>query len=177
MNIIKEENLYKGFLKLDKLTIKLPNGEIIKREIIRKKCSVSIIALTDDNEIYFVKQPRAGSGRLESIELPAGLIEKDEEPEISAKRELAEETGCVADNFTMIQKFISDPACCDNHSYVFLAEHAKKVKELQLDDDEFLEPIKIPVKKVFEMLEDGTIDDSASVIALLKLKNLKKFEN
>ena len=92
-------------------------------------------------------------------------------------QELAEETGCVADNFTMIQKFISDPACCDNHSYVFLAEHAKKVKELQLDDDEFLEPIKIPVKKVFEMLEDGTIDDSASVIALLKLKNLKKFEN
>ena len=48
-------------------------------------------------------------------------------------------------------------------------------EDLVLDDDEFLEPIKIPVKKVFEMLEDGTIDDSASVIALLKLKNLKKF--
>ena len=118
MDILSEENLYKGFLKLDKLTIKLPNGETIVRELIRKKDTVSIIALTDDNEIYFVKQPRAGSGKLDSIELPAGLIEPGENPEESAKRELAEETGCVAENFKMIQEFVSDPACCDNKSYI-----------------------------------------------------------
>ena len=173
MDILSEENLYKGFLKLDKLTIKLPNGEIIVRELIRKKDTVSIIALTDDNEIYFVKQPRAGSGKLDSIELPAGLIEPGENPEESAKRELAEETGCIAENFKMIQEFVSDPACCDNKSYIYLAEHAQKVKELNLDDDEYLEPIKLPINKVFEMLDSGEINDSASIISLLKLKTLK----
>ena len=47
------------------------------------------------------------------------------------------------------------------------------LKELNLDDDEYLEPIKLPINKVFEMLDSGEINDSASVISLLKLKTLK----
>lgn len=171
MKVLKEENLYSGFLKLDKLLVELPTGEKISREIIKKKDTVSIIAINDKNEVYFTKQPRVGAQKLESIELPAGLIEDGEIPEEAAARELEEETGCIATEYINLQKFISDPACCQNCSYIFLAKHAKKVKELKLDDDEYLESFTIPIDIVFKMVRNGEINDSASLIALLKLRD------
>lgn len=177
MKVLKEENLYSGFLKLDKLLVELPNGGKISREIIKKKNTVSIIAINDENEVYFTKQPRVGANKLESIELPAGLIEDGESPEEAAKRELKEETGCIASEYVKLQKFISDPACCENCSYVFLAKSAKKVTDLNLDDDEYLESFTIPLNKVFEMVKNEEINDSASLIALLKLKDSDELSN
>lgn len=174
MKILKEENLYSGFLKVDKVLIELPGGEKISRELIRKKNTVSIIAINDKNEIYFTKQPRAGAKKINSIELPAGLIEDGESPEKAARRELEEETGCIAEEFVELQKFVSDPACCDNVSYIFLAKNAKKVKELNLDEDEYLEDLVLPIEQVYKMMEEGTINDSASIIALLKFKDKMK---
>lgn len=178
MKVLKKENLYSGFLKLDKFLVELPNGEKISREIIKKKNTVSIIAINDNNEVYFTKQPRVGANKLESIELPAGLIEDDETPEEAAIRELKEETGCIASEYIRLQRFISDPACCENCSYIFLAKHARKVADLKLDDDEYLESFTIPLNTVFEMVKAEEINDSASLIALLKLQcsdELSKF--
>lgn len=173
MNILKKENIYKGFLELNTLLIELPNGAKIFREVISKKDTVSIIAIDENNEIYFTKQPRAGSNKLESIELPAGLIEPGESPEEAARRELQEETGCTADEIYVIQKFVSDPACCDNTSYICVAKNPRQIKELNLDEDEFLECFKIPLNKAYEMIETGEINDCVSLISLFKIKNLK----
>jgi len=173
MKILKKENIYKGFLELNTLLIELPNGAKILREVIGKKDTVSIIAINENNEIYLTKQPRAGSNKLESIELPAGLIEQGESPEEAARRELEEETGCIADEITVIQKFVSDPACCDNCSYICLAKNPKQIKELSLDEDEFLECFKMPLEKAYELIDSGEINDCVSLISLLKLKNLK----
>ena len=96
MDIIKKENKYNGFLKLDELEIKLPNNETIYREVILKKNSVAIVPVSKDGRIYLTKQPRAGRGVLESIEIPAGLIDEGEDVIEAAKRELLEETGCVS---------------------------------------------------------------------------------
>lgn len=173
MNILKKENIYKGFLELNNLLIELPNGAKISREIITKKDTVAIVAIDENNEVYFTKQPRAGSNKLESIELPAGLIEPGETPEEAARRELEEETGCVSDEVYVIQKFYADPACCDSASYICVAKNPRQVKELNLDEDEFLECLKIPLDKAYEMIDNGELNDCVSLISLLKIKNLK----
>ena len=109
MEIINKKNVYNGFLKLNEFDVKLNNGEVINREVIEKKDTVAVVAINDQNEVYFVKQPRVAISKDESIELPAGLVEPGEDPELSARRELEEETGCVCDSMELIQKFVADP--------------------------------------------------------------------
>lgn len=175
MKVLKRENLYSGFLGLDQVLIELDNGEKIVREIINKKDTVGIIAMNDNDEIYFTIQPRAGIDKSNSIELPGGLINEHELPIEAAKRELLEETGCVCDSIELFQKYVADPACCNSVSYIFLAKGAKKISELKLDSDEFLETCLLPIKKVFDMIDEGEICDASSLISLLKLKNIYNF--
>ena len=80
MEIIKKEELYSGFLKLNKFDVKLKNGAIIQREIIDKRGGVAIVAVDKEGYIYFTKQPRVGAFLDESLEIPAGLVE-GEDPE------------------------------------------------------------------------------------------------
>lgn len=172
MKILNKKNLYKGFLTLNKFDVKLHNNEIISREVIEKKDTVAIVAINDNNEVYFTKQPRVAINKDSSIELPAGLVEPGEDPLIAAKRELEEETGCICDSFELIQKFVADPGCCNNVSYLFLGRGARKVKELHLDDDEYLESLTIPLERAFEMIDNGELIDAVSLISLMRLREM-----
>ncbi len=176
MKILSKNNVYKGFLTLNELDVKLENGENVRREVIEKKDTVAIVALNDKNEVFFTKQPRVAINKDCSIELPAGLVEPGENPEIAARRELEEETGCICDSMELLQKFVADPGCCNNVSYMYLARGAKQVKELNLDDDEFLECFTIPLEKAFEMIDNGELYDAVSLISLMRLReNLNKY--
>jgi ADP-ribose pyrophosphatase len=167
LNVISRERLYSGFLKLDRLTIKLPNGKEIKREVIQKRSVIAILAVTQDGEIYLTKQPRAGVNNLESIEIPAGLIEDGEDPEVAAMRELNEETGCVSTKpLISLGTFIGDPACTTGRAHLFLARDVVKANEPHLDGDEYLESFTRSICETYVMLERGEICDANSVIAL-----------
>ena len=108
MNILKKETMYNGFLQLNKLTIKLPNDQIIEREIIEKRNGIAIVPVTSDGKIYLTKQPRVGVNNLQSIEIPAGIIEANEDPSQAAKRELLEETGCTCEELIPLGYFSAD---------------------------------------------------------------------
>lgn len=174
MEVLNKKNVYKGFLTLNEFEVKLNNDEIVNREVIEKKDTVAIVALNDNNEIFFTRQPRVAIKKDESIELPAGLVEPGEDPEIAARRELEEETGCICDSMELLQKFVADPGCCNNVSYLYLARGAIQVKELNLDDDEFLECFTIPMERAFEMIDNGELIDAVSLISLLRLRNILK---
>jgi len=170
MEVINKKRLYSGFLNLNELDVKLKNGEVIKREIIDKKEGVAIVAVDKEGYIYLTKQPRVGAFIEESIEIPAGLVE-NEEPEVAAKRELLEETGCKGDNLISLGSFYGDIACSNSITNLFLAKDVVRVHDyLQLDDDEFLESVKIKKEEVYEMLDRGEFKDSHTLIALLKAK-------
>ncbi len=178
MEILESKNVYSGFLKMDKLLLKIPNGETISREVIKKKNAVCIVPVTEDGMMYLTKQPRAGRGIDDSIEFPAGLVEDSEDDFLStAKRELLEETGCIADEFIDLISFYSDPACCTSETHLFLALGVKKVQEQELDFDEFLTVFKLPIKDVYQLLEEGQIKDVNSIIGLLKSKEYLKNYN
>lgn len=170
MEVIKKDSIYSGFLKFDNLTVKLDNGKIIEREIITKKSGVAIVAIDEEGYIYLTKQPRVGAMRNESIEIPAGILEK-EKPEDAARRELEEETGCVTEEDLIdLGFFYGDIACCTSRTYLFLAKNVKKVKDLKLDDDEYLVSYKVKKEDVYTMIDNGEIIDSHSIIGLLKAK-------
>ena len=167
LEIIDKKRVYDGFLKVDVASIKLPEGETIKREVIKKKNAVTIVAFTDNNEIYLTKQPRVGRNELKAIELPAGLIDENETPIQAAKRELMEETGCVVKkDLIPLGKFYADPGCSTSFTYMFLAFGVEKTQDLKLDEDECLESFKVTIGEVLKMIDDETIIDANSLICI-----------
>lgn len=77
--------------------VELPNGKTSKREIVKHPGAVAVLAVTDSNKIILVNQYRKPLERT-IVEIPAGKLEKGEEPEYTALRELEEETGYTAKN-------------------------------------------------------------------------------
>lgn len=177
LDIKKSKRVHEGFLTLDILEIELPNGKNITRELVRKDAAVGTLAIGEGNQVFLTKQPRAGCNKLESIEISCGLMEKGEDPLTSAKRELLEETGCEADEWTSLGSFYLDPASCTTVMHLFLAKGAKQVQELNLDPDEYLECFSMSLDNLEKMIEDGTINDVNTVLAFERAKKyIKKSE-
>lgn len=122
-------------------------GEYI---VLDAKDWVIIIPEIDDS-FLMVKQYRHGSNSL-SIEFPGGVIDKGEDAEHAAFRELLEETGSKTNELTKIGTFNPNPALFNNKVHVFLARKLDFVGEQNLDSDEFINTIKISKKEVLEHL-------------------------
>lgn len=168
MIITARERISTGFLKMDKLTIQLPDGNTMVREVMQKKNVVAVLAITDEKRVILCKQPRAGANELESIEVPAGLIDEGETPEIAAKRELLEETGYEAKSIKYLGSFFGDPACCNSETHLFFTDDIEKVADQNLDDSEYLEYFDVSLEEMKEMVESGVIHDANSPLAYYK---------
>ena len=156
-------------LKVDE--VELPNGKKGTREIINHPGAVAIIALTPENKIVLVEQYRKALER-SIIEIPAGKVEKGEEPITTAMRELEEETGYQAEKFTLIQSFATSPGFADEIIHLFLAENISLVdQKADLDEDEFVELIEVTVEEAEQLVVEGKIFDAKTAFAIIWLKN------
>lgn len=159
----KVEHVFDGkIIDLDIETVELPNGKEAKREIIRHQGAVAIIAITDENKMVFIKQWRAPLGQV-TLEVPAGKIEPGEDPNVTAVRELNEETRFEADKLEFINTFYTSPGFADEKMYMYHAVNLKPVKdELPQDSDEFLELVELSLPEVDEkpqLRRSSKIDD------------------
>lgn len=170
---LKSDYYFKGrILNLRKDTVELPNTATATREIIEHNGGVCVAALTDNDEVLFVKQYRCPFNDI-ILELPAGKRDsKDEDPFECGVRELKEETGAVAKKIIPLGQLYPSPAYCDEIIWLYAAV-GLSFGDQKTDEDEFLEVIKIPLDKAFEMVLNGEIKDSKTQIAILKLKLLK----
>lgn len=151
-------------LYLDNVEI---DGVACTREYVRHRGGVAILA-EKDGKFALVRQNRYPLGE-DMWELPAGKREKGEPPEITAARELEEETGTVAEKLYPICRFSVSPGYTDEIIYLYYANEFKK-GAVHLDEDEFLTCEWMDIERVFQMAESGEIYDGKTLIALYKYR-------
>ena len=137
-------HLDKTFLNIESYKIELATGETIYRDKLVKKGGVVacvVVPLLENNQTIMVVQPRVFAKRGVLMDFPAGYVEKDEEILSGAKRELEEETGYTSDDLSVLASYYQDEGASDCFIYIVLAKNAYKVKDLKLDEDEYLDPI------------------------------------
>ncbi|MCP1144212.1 NUDIX domain-containing protein [Lysinibacillus endophyticus] len=155
-------------LKVD--DVLLPNGNQSKREIVNHPGAVAVIAITDEGKLILVEQYRKALER-SIIEIPAGKLEPGEAPEVTARRELEEETGYGCHKLSYLQTFATSPGFADEVIHLFVAEQLFEIVEkAELDEDEFVELMQVSVEEAEEMVKDGRIYDAKTAFAVLWMK-------
>jgi len=149
-------------------------GEGIYGKVHFKNKAIGIIALDKDENTWLVGQWRYTLNDW-SWEIPEGGGALDTEPLESARRELKEETGLVAGQWTMIQRIHLSNSVSDEEGFLFLAEELTQ-HENELEDTEAdMKVWKLPFKEALQMVLDGKITDSLSVIGILKVARMRSY--
>ena len=171
---LNETVIYDGkIITVKKETVLLPNGKNALREFVHHKNAVAILPIVN-NEIILVKQFRTGS-KTYMIEIPAGLIEENEEPANCALRELQEEIGYLPNKLHFLGKYFLSPGYCDEVIYLYYADDLIP-SNLPQDEDEFIEIVKLPLENIDEFILDNTKNnymDAKTILALSLYKNIK----
>jgi len=163
------EQVFDGvLLKVYRDRVRLPDGAESGREYIRHPGAVAVVPFLDDGQVLLERQFRYPHGR-DFIEIPAGKLEPGEPVLETAKRELLEETGYSADEWTRLGTLHTAIAYTDEAIELFVARGLRK-GERNLDQGEFLETFSVGFDEALEMVRDGRITDAKSVAALLWLK-------
>jgi len=164
---VDEKLVYDGkIIKVFSLKVELENNTISGREVVRHNGGACVVAVDNDLNICLVKQYRKPIEQV-TIEVPAGKLEIGEDPYLCAVRELKEETGITAEKIESLGFIYPTPGFCDEKLYIYIATGLIQ-GEMNLDVDEFLLYEKFPIKKCIEMIENGEINDSKTVIAILR---------
>ena len=108
-----------------------------------------IVIPEKEKSFLMVKQWRHGINAL-SIEFPGGVVDRGEKPELAARRELEEETGCTAGKLIKLGELSPNPALFNNHVHIFLAQDLQSTGQQHLDEDEFINCIELSKEEVFE---------------------------
>ncbi len=177
MNLIekqlKAEYIYRGKIinvRLDEA--QLPDGNTALREVVEHPGGVCVAALTDKNELLFVRQFRYPYSEL-LLEIPAGKRNcLSEDPLECGIRELKEETGAVAEKMIFLGEMYPTPGYCGEVLYMFAAT-GLSFGDSCPDSDEFLEVERIPLERAVEMVMNGELKDAKTQAAILKVKLLK----
>jgi ADP-ribose pyrophosphatase len=169
---MKKKKIYEGKI----LGLSVYDGKIegrrVKREMIEHRGAAAMLAFDEENKVILVKQHRFPHGYV--LEIPAGTLEKKEEPINCAFRELEEETGYRARKMTPLITYYPSIGYNTEVIHCFVASGLKKVADLKLDDDEILSVVKIDMQKLLRMIKLGKIQDSKTICAVLTYAAKKK---
>jgi len=163
--IISTESIYKGKI-FDVSLAQIREGEIeYEREIVSHNGSAVIVPVYADKTVALVKQYRHAAGKY-LWEIPAGSLEKDENPESGARRELEEEVGATAGKLELLSAFYVSPGFLSEKMSVFLATDLTETAQ-NLEDDELIELEKFTFEKAFEMIRKNEIEDAKTIVGLM----------
>ena len=164
---IQRTLIYDGkIMQVTREEVELENGEHAYREVVYHHGGVCILAVKD-HQIILVKQFRYPN-RIQTIEVPAGKLEKDEDPQDCAFRELEEETNNRARDMKFIMKVLPSPGYTSEWLYLYEAIDFEEVNDaLAGDDEEFIDIIKMDIDEAYQKVLDGEIVDAKTVIAIM----------
>lgn len=170
---VDSREVFKGRIirvRLD--TVRLPNGKESTREVVEHPGGVGILAIDGEGRVLLVRQYRYALGQV-LTEIPAGKREPGEPPFVTAQRELQEEVGATADTWTELGTLIPSPGCYGETLYLYMAQDLH-FGATHPDEDEFLEPLRVPLDEAVRQCMDGTLTDAKTVAAILKGKILRE---
>jgi len=162
------------FIELRKGTYNLNNNESIVRETVTKKVgtgnAVAVFAVDNEGKILLVIQPRVSLTTFDKInvELPAGYIENNEDALAAGVRELEEETGYTSEKLVLVDQYYPSLGASGEKITLLLALDCKKVKELELDNDEYLYNVKVNIDEFRYLLDNDYIKDVNARIGYYK---------
>ncbi|MFZ5632249.1 MAG: NUDIX hydrolase [Bacillota bacterium] len=166
---IGSETVYRGKivnLRVDE--VELPNGNNTRREVVEHGGAVAVVPINEKNEVLMVRQYRYPVGKV-LLEIPAGKLEKGEDPAACAARELEEETGFKAGSMKHLFSFYSTPGFTNEILYLYLAGGLTHLG-IHPDEDEFIQLHYVPLERALEMVDRGEICDAKSIIGILAAK-------
>jgi ADP-ribose pyrophosphatase len=169
--IIKTEIKHYGRnIIFKEIVVKLSNGRITTRDIVEHPGSVGIIPLLNDETIILLEQYRP-SIKKNLLEIPAGTINKNEDPLECARRELLEETGYQSKELKKILEGYTSPGYTSEKMHMFLATQLTYIGSTP-EDDEIINIRKVKLKELNKMIENREIEDMKTLFGILKvLKN------
>jgi 8-oxo-dGTP pyrophosphatase MutT (NUDIX family) len=165
------EELYEGgFITLRRETFRHEDGEEVVRDIVVHPGAVGVVVLDDEQNLWFVRQPREAIGVPDLLEIPAGKLDEDGESPLEAgRRELAEEIGKRAEHWESLGSFYTSPGFASEEVHLYLATGVSDVEERpEVDENERIDVEVRPLADLDAIL--GETKDSKTLIALLKLK-------
>jgi len=173
-NFLEGERVFEGnLLKVQKDTVKLPNGNTSTREYIRHNGAVAVVPILEDGSIIMVKQCRYALGTV-MWEIPAGKLDHgpEENPLEAAKRELSEETGYTATNWQRLVTIATTPGFTDEVIHLYKATGLTR-GEQHPDEDEFITAKAFQPAEIRRMILEGELFDSKTLCALYACELVK----
>ncbi len=159
------QHIFSGkVLTLNIDTVRLPNGVTVDLEIVRHPGAAAVVPLRDNGTVVLIKQFRHAAGGF-IYEIPAGKLHPGEDPMHCAARELEEEIGYVAGRLERLTSILTAPGFTDEVIHIYKATGMTAGRQ-QLDRDEVLEVLEIPLDEAIKMITAGTIRDAKTIVGL-----------
>ena len=156
---LSSELVYTGdYLKVYRDTVSLPNGASSYREYLKHPGAVMIIPVFDNGDVLVERQYRYPMRKV-FVEFPAGKKDAGEAPLETAQRELLEETGYTAQNYTHITDIHNALAYCDEVIHFYIAEDLHDSGQQKLDDNEFVQVMRVPLVELMNWIRQGWVPD------------------
>ena len=145
-----------------------PDGVEFDRDVVKHPGAVSVVAVTDDDEVLLVRQFRAALGA-DLLEIVAGKRDVDgEDPVLTAERELEEEVGHTAAHYELLAVIDHSPGFCDEKNHLYLATGLTETqRQLQGIEEQHMTLERVAISDIRPMIADGRLTDAKSVIGLL----------
>ena len=160
-----KKHIYRGrVVNLDLETVTLPNGATIELEVIHHPGAAAVVPMKDENTIFMIRQYRHAAGGY-LLEIPAGTLHPNEDPKDCAARELEEETGFRASRFEPVLSFFTTPGFTDEVIQIYKATGLTPGRQ-NLDHDEVLEVIELPLETAIAQIREGKIRDGKTIVGL-----------
>ena len=150
---------------VNRLRVKLPDGRVAVRDVVRHPGAVAVVALTDEGRICLVRQFRTALDRV-TVEIPAGKLDPGEDPLDAAHRELAEETGMQAEKMAYLTTIASSDGFCDELIHIYMAT-GLSFHQSSPDADEFINVDLVDLSELVDAVLDGRIEDAKTVVGAL----------
>jgi len=165
------------WLKVRKEKVELPNGRVLDDfYVVENGELVAILAIDANDEIFLVKQYRHAIKDV-TIDFPGGGVEEGESPTDAARRELAEETGMLADNLEKLVIYYPDSGRTACKKHIFLAKNLRKDAggSYKQEDNEDIQLLRMPLKEVLEKMRNGDMKEATLLVGMAAYLSKKEF--